>query len=192
MLAQTISAEESKAFVLSAVALSASLFNIAFWFGVFGTIFFEHLFFIWVASTVAVVASLFVPPVDALPAFVSWRGRILLLVPSFWLIMEALGDAQVWAGAHSALYWIAAVITVALTLPYLVYVLVLVAVPDVDRLRNLKLRIALISIAAGIALAGFAIGRNHPVFLTCYDFKVAGDDVPDNCRIATPDTRSDQ
>ena len=34
-------------------------FSIAFYYGVFGTIFFEHLFYVWVASTVALAASLF-------------------------------------------------------------------------------------------------------------------------------------
>ena len=74
-----VSEQEAKAFMLSAIALAAGIFNIAFWYGVFETIFFEHLFYVWVAATVALTASMLVPPVDALPAFVSWRGRFLLL-----------------------------------------------------------------------------------------------------------------
>ena len=66
-----ISDQESRAFVLSAIALSTGVFNIAFWYGVFETVFFEHLFYIWVASSVALAASVLVPPVDALPALVS-------------------------------------------------------------------------------------------------------------------------
>lgn len=178
----TISASEAKAFVLSAVALSASLFNIGFWYGVFDTIFFEHLFFIWVAATVALIASLFVPTVDALPGFVSWRGRIVLLIPSVWLTMEAMNGSWLVSSSNSHWYWLAAVATAVLSLPYVLYVLVLVAVPDVERLTQPRLKLALVTIAGATTLAGLSIGSNHATFLTCQDFKVAGDDVPANCR----------
>lgn len=184
MSMSSISEAESKAFVLSAIALSASLFDITFWFGVFGTVFFEHLFFVWVASTVALIASLFVPPIDALPAIVSWRGRIILLVPTLWLILEAMSNlTPTLHAAIGPLDWLIAVIAVGVSLPYLIYILVLVIVPDIDRLQHPKLRAALVSIAAMIAVCGFSIGQNHFVFLTCNDFKVAGDDIPDNCRM---------
>ena len=59
--------QEARAFVLSATALSTSVFNIAFWYGVFKTVFFEHLFYIWVTSSVALAASMLVPPLNARP-----------------------------------------------------------------------------------------------------------------------------
>ncbi|MFY0610895.1 MAG: hypothetical protein JXQ99_05170 [Hyphomicrobiaceae bacterium] len=176
-----ISDSEARAFVLSAIALSAGIFNIAFWYGVFETVFFEHLFYIWVAATVALVASMLVPPVDALPAFVSWRGRFVLLLPTVWLILEAAWAGQV-VGGDDRLLWVVSIAVVVLTLPYIVCVLVLVAVPDVEQLRAPKLRVALVAFALATAVAGVAIGQNHPLFLTCTDFKVAGDDVPPNCR----------
>ena len=42
---------ETRAFMLSSIAKSASVFSIAFFYGVFGTTFFEHLFYVWVAAT---------------------------------------------------------------------------------------------------------------------------------------------
>ena len=178
-----ISDQEAKAFVLSCVALSVAAFNIAFWYGVFGTVFFEHLFYIWVVATVALAASLLVPPVRALPKFVSWHGRFVLILPTLWLLLEAAlnatgssSDIQQW------MLWGLAIAVVLLTLPYLVYVLVMIAVPDIDQLRSPTLRAALFGFALTIAIAGFAIGKNHPLFLTCRDFKVAGSDVPENCR----------
>ncbi len=178
-----IGEQEAKAFILSAVALSAGVFNITFWFGVFETVFFEHLFYIWVASTVALVASMFVPPVDALPALVSWRGRFVLILPTLWLLIEATTDTSATTAFWDdrALLVLSAVI-VLFTLPYLIYVLVLLAVPDIDQLRTPVLRYVLIGLVTAMAFAGVAIGKNHPVFLTCNDFKVAGDDIPDNCR----------
>ena len=72
------SPQEARAFMLSSIAISTGIFGIAFWYGVFGTVFFDHVFYVWVAATVALVASLFVPPVDTLPSFMSWRGRFVL------------------------------------------------------------------------------------------------------------------
>ena len=182
---QQISSEEARAFVLSTIALTSGAFTIAFWYGVFNTIFFEHLFYIWVTATVALIASLFVPPLDALPAFMSWRGRFVLALPSVWIMMSFLGDGDHGGAATVAfIEWVVTVATVVLTLPYLLYVLILVIVPDIEQIRSTRLLFAMVSITVAIACAGYGIGRNHPTFLTCYDFKVSGSDVPDNCRKA--------
>ncbi len=182
-VATHVTPQEARAFVLSSIAISAGIFGIAFWYGVFGTVFFEHLLYVWVAATVALVASLFVPPVDALPSFMSWRGRFVLALPSVWLLMVAIeGEASLIQAQVDWAEWILTVAILAMTLPYLVYVLVMVAVPDIESLTQPKLRVAVWAIAIAIALAGYAIGANHPRFLSCYDFKVSGSNVPDNCR----------
>ena len=177
-----ISPEESRAFVLSAIAVSSSVFGIAFFYGVFGTVFFEHLFYIWVASTVALVASLFVPPFDALPAFISWRGRFVLILPTLLMLWLFFSDnPSLNIESTSWAEWALAIAIVGLTLPYLLYVLIMVAVPDVERLTTPKLRTALVGIALGVVLAGYAIGRHHNHFITCYDFAISGNFVPKNC-----------
>ena len=78
--------------------------------------------------------------------------------------------------------WSVSIAVIFLTLPYLVYVLVLVAVPDVEQLRTPKLRFALIALTLVTGLSGVAIGKNHRLFLTCNDFRIAGDEIPQNCR----------
>lgn len=184
-----ISSEEARAFVLSTIALTSGAFTISFWYGVFGTIFFEHLFYIWVTATVALVASLFVPPLDALPAFMSWRGRFVLALPSVWIMIAFIGNGE--PGGNStaaAIEWLLTIATVVLTLPYLLYVLILVIVPDIEQIKSTRLLFAMISITIAIACAGYGIGRNHPSFLTCYDFKVSDSDIPQNCRNAVSGT----
>jgi len=183
---QAISSEESRAFVLSAIAISTGVFGIAFFYGVFGTVFFEHLFYVWVASTVALVASLFVPPVDALPAFISWRGRFVLILPTVFLFWLYFADSPSLNIATSGwVEWVLAIAIMGLTLPYLIFVLIMVAVPDVERLTTPTLRFAIIGIAFAVVLAGYAIGQNHNHFITCYDFEISGNFVPKNCRQAT-------
>lgn len=182
--ATSINEDEARAFVLSAIVLSSSVFGIAFWYGVFNTVFFEHIFYIWVAATVALVASLLVPPIDALPAFMSWRGRIVLVLPSISMLWLGFGDGGVTDMAQAD--WITWFITIAvlvLTLPYLLYVLVMVVVPDIDKLKHARLRTATIVITVAVALVGYAIGRHHERFLTCYDFRVSGSDIPENCTL---------
>ena len=180
-----ISDQEAKAFVLSAIALSAGVFPIAFWYGVFETVFFEHLFYVWVASSVALAASMLVPPVDALPAFVSWRGRVVLILPTLWLLLEAATNST--ASLTPFDDWLLlglAVAVVVVTLPYLIYVVVLITVPDIERLSAPTLRCAIVGCALAAAVAGVTIGTNHRLFLTCYDFKVAGDNIPKDCHEA--------
>lgn len=178
-----VSTEESRAFVLSSIAIATGVFGISFFYGVFGTVFFEHLFYVWVASTVALLASLFVPPVDALPAFISWRGRFVLGLPTvlmIWLYFDDNPSLNIAAGGW--IEWILAITIFGLTLPYLLFVLIMVAVPDVERLTQPRLRAAVVGIALAVVLAGYGIGRNHDRFITCYDFQVSGNFVPENCR----------
>jgi hypothetical protein len=66
----------------------------------------------------------------------------------------------------------------------LLYVIIVAVVPDIDRLTHTKLRVALLGILLVTGMAGFVIGKNHSLFLTCEDFKVGGHDIPANCRKA--------
>ena len=184
-LKSEISEQEAKVFVLSAVGLSAGVFNVAFWYGVFETVFFEQLFYVWVASTVALAASMLVPQFRKLPALVTWRGRFVLVLPTLWLLLEAITSPSASVSTlDDWLLWAVSVAAALLTLPYLIYVLVVITIPDIESLRTPALRSALFGFAAVVAVLGVAIGKNHPLFLTCSDFKVAGSDVPDNCRNA--------
>ncbi|KNG92114.1 hypothetical protein [Pseudaestuariivita atlantica] len=182
---------EARAFMLSTIAISTSVFGIAFFYGVFNTIFFEHLFYVWVASTVAMVASLFVPPVDGLPGLVSWRGRFVLILPSVlmaWLLFSESPSLDI---AETGWFeWLLALVVVGLSLPYLLVVLIVVAIPDVDQLRQPRLRGAILAICLATVIAGFLVGRYHYRFITCHDFAVSGNFVPDNCLKARPGTGS--
>ena len=139
----------------------------AFWYGVFGTIFFEHLFYVWVAATVALLASLFVPRIETPPIKLPWRGRFVLALPTVWLVLSAFIDIEAYRpdSPGSWALWVVAVASAFLTLPYLLYVIIVAVVPDINRLKNTKLRVALCGIVLVTAIAGFVIGKNHPLFL---------------------------
>ena len=181
-----ISRAEAKVFVISAIVLSTTVSYIAFWYGVFGTIFFDYLFYVWIAATAALLASLFIPQMETPPLKLPWRGRFILALPTVWLVLSTFIDVEAYR-PDSPGTWVLWVVTLAsafLTLPYLLYVIIVAVVPDIDRFTHTKLRVALLGILLVTGMAGFVIGKNHSLFLTCEDFKVGGHDIPANCRKA--------
>jgi len=79
-----------KIFLLSTISLSVAVWDVAFNYGAFDTIFFDKVFFVWAASTAALLASLFVPPPPDRRLLVGWRGRFLLLVPTVWVVIHLI------------------------------------------------------------------------------------------------------
>lgn len=181
-----ISRPEAKVFAISAIVLSASISSAAFWYGVFGAIFFTHLLYVWAAATAALLASFFVPRMDTPAVRLPWRGRFLLALPTVWLVLSAFIDIEAYRpeSLSSWVLWVLALASAFLTLPYLLYVVIAAVVPDIDRLTHRTLRVALLGILVFMAVVGFVIGKNHRLFLTCENFKVGGHDIPQNCRRA--------
>jgi len=184
-----ISRAEAKVFVISAIVLSTTVSYIAFWYGVFGTIFFDYLLYVWIAATAALLASLFIPQMETPPLKLPWRGRFILALPTVWLVLSTFIDVEAYRpdSPGTWVFWVVTLASAFLTLPYLLYVIIVAVVPDIDRLTHTKLRVALLGILLVMAMAGFVIGKNHPLFLTCENFKVGGHDIPRNCRKADGD-----
>jgi len=163
-----ISGAEAKVFVISAIALSATVANAAFWYGVFGKIFFTHLLYVWIAATAALLASLFIPQMETPLLKLPWRGRFILALPTVWLVLAAFIDVEAYRpnSLGTLALWLVTLASAFLTLPYLLYVVIVAVVPDIDRLTHTKLRVALLGIVLVMGVAGFVIGTNHPRFLT--------------------------
>lgn len=178
---QSVTEADFKIFTLSAIGMSIAVWDVTFFLGVFDTIFFDKIFAIWVASTAALFASVFMPPPDVdLP--ISWTGRFVLILPTVWILaslIDNVGFSE--AMADSLTFWISILIGL-LTLPYMLYVAVLMVTPDLVSLRNKALVVALFGIVIFIGAMGFAVGRNNHLFLTCHDFQVSGNDLPEHCR----------
>jgi len=183
---KAISGAEAKVFVIAAIALSATVANAAFWYGVFGEIFFTNLLYVWLAATAALLASLFIPQMETPLLKLPWRGRFILALPTVWLVLDAFIDVEAYTPNTPGTWvlWLVTLASAFLTLPYLLYIIIVAVVPDIDRLTHTKLRVALLGIVLVMGMAGFAIGKNHPRFLTCENFKVGGHDIPKNCRKA--------
>lgn len=173
---------EVKIFLLSTISLSVAVWDIAFNYGVFNTVFFDKVFTVWAASSAALLASLFVPPPPDRRYLISWRGRFILLLPTLWIGILLLAGEPL-AGEPTDIVLTGLSIAVGLvTLPYTLYVLIIILTPDLINLRNPRYVAAMLLIVALIGVTGFAVGRQNDLFLTCEDFVVSGSDSPPRCK----------
>lgn len=147
----------------------------AFTLGTWGAVFFEQVLALWAASTAAFVMVVLKEGVRSLPAAVT----ATLLLPSLWIGLSFLPvpDGTVLSEAIS---WFGAGITLV-GLPFMLWVLLMVTRPDVVEVVSARTWTVAGLAVALVALASFGLGRLHPQFLTCDDFRISGNDVPATC-----------
>jgi hypothetical protein len=163
-----------RATLIIAVATATGAFAIGFNFGAFDVVFFDALQSIWVISSIVLVASFIT---NLRPKH--WLGRLILLIPSVWVIMAWIADPAGEDATSDVLFTITLLLTLV-TLPFIAWVLVSAINPDFLELPRPN-RIAIITALVVFALVGFGMGRHNDLFLNCDDFKISGNDLPDNC-----------
>lgn len=171
---------EMRTFVLSAIAMSVATWDIAFFLGVFGTIFFEKVFAIWAAATAALLASFLLPGLKR-KSGIGWKGRIVLAVPSMWLLVGLADNVGIQTVMHSQVLFALAIATGVIALPYMLYIAILMVTPDLLQVRSPRRVVGLVGIVFTVAALSFAAGRGNHLFLTCQDFEVSGNDLPAHC-----------
>ena len=169
----------TKQFILTTVGLSLVVWDISFNLGAFKTIFFDKLFFIWTVCTVVLLTLIFLPR-TVRP--IGWPGFIAMLVPSMWLLFSGVNDKLAQSPVLDLIETGLLVIITLLCLPYIGYVIISVSQSGVLSIQPRNLVMVLIAITLFIGLAGYLIGANNDLFLTCQDFKVSGSELPINCR----------
>ena len=169
-----------KVFILSAVAVSLTTWNIAFSLGAYNTIFFDRLFAIWVINFAVLLACLFLPRAER-P--ISGWGIAALSTPTLWLILSAVQIQQEqWTWLDNTIYLISILLLVT-CLPYVVYVVVIITQEEALRIRPRRLLYALIIIAIAMSILGYLMGAYNELLMTCHDFEVAGWFKPENCHV---------
>ncbi|MEO1225022.1 MAG: hypothetical protein AAFX92_12395 [Pseudomonadota bacterium] len=178
---QAASGDDMKIFFVSAIAISAAIWDIGFNLGAFSTVFFDKLFLIWAVSTAAFLASLFVTPPAEVPPLVSWRGRFLLILPTVWLLLTALERAGLLPGLLPTVLWAISLLVGVISLPYTLYIVIVAVTPDLVAMKNRRLWTALVLVVAAVFAISLAIGYANQLFLDCADFRVSGNDLPPRC-----------
>lgn len=169
-----------RATLLVAVGSATVAFMLGFNGGAFGVIFFDQLLIIWVIATIVFVGSI----VSDLPPS-TWPRRLILLTPSLWVIAAAIDNAIEGSSGEGVVFALTVVVTLA-ALPFAGWVLVAAINADFTELpmRNKLIVIAAVAVAV---VVGFGIGARNDLLLNCNDFKVSGNDLPENCLQLAPE-----
>jgi hypothetical protein len=162
---------DKKAFLISALSIGVAVWDIAFFLGVHGTIFFEKLFAVWVAATVISLISIFWPQMIG-GEILGNRGRIALALPTVWLILTVIDPSSTWIVLASG------IVVALVALPYMLVIVVSVAFGGTQNRRQWA---ALACIAVFFGAVGYIAGLYNELLLSCWDFQVSGNQVPTHC-----------
>ena len=168
---------QSRRFVVATVGACIAVWGVAFELGVWGEIFYSRLFNIWVISLAVLLAILFLPEAKA-P--VNWLGKLALAFPTVWLILTFLNDQVLNLTMGAWVGFLFGLVISVLCLPYFIYVLITLLDQDALSLGR-ELLTLMIVIVIIVGVAGFTIGKYNRFFMTCHNFEIHGDYVPDNC-----------
>ncbi len=167
-----------RAFILIVVAIAYPAWDFGFEIGAYGHLFFEKIFVAWSISTALFVVLLVVPKDKIRVPTVAWFATA---VPSVWLVLalviRAAPEVKLLGYALTASGFVAYLAC----FPYVIYMAVSIAYPELLRVPRRRSQVALAAIILGLVAAGFVIGKNHPYLLTCQDFEISGNYVPDEC-----------
>lgn len=176
LITQRLNAK-TKSFLLAAVAVSLTMWNLSFNLGAFSTIFFESIFTAWITASATFLGCLLLPPSQS-P--VDRRGLTIMAIPTVGFIFTFIENNT--ANSFLDLLGIAiAIVSYVFCLPYTIFIIFSITQADLVKLSR-KMTIKLISIAAIVGVLGYFIGSHNYLFLDCDDFKVSGNDIPANCR----------
>lgn len=167
---------ELRTLLVTAVGASVAIWDIAFWLGAHGTIFYSKIFTLWASATAILLVALFVPRRDR---FLNKWGIFALLTPTIWFGINALSPTVTW-DFYDQLVWLLALGTFVVTIPYILYILFQLVETDALNLSP-AYRNRLILIILIIALIALFVGANHQYFVSCQQFTIAGDAAPADC-----------
>lgn len=167
---------ELRTMIVAAIGGAVTVWDIAFWLGVHGTIFYGKIFTLWASATAVLLVALLAPKEDR---FLNSWGIIALLSPTIWFVVNALTPLvdPTW---FDTLVWLFSLANFIFTIPYILYILAQLVESDAIELSP-AYRNRLIGIMFIIASIGFLVGSNHQSFVSCEQFAIAGDTAPADC-----------
>ena len=163
-----------RATLLIAVGSASVAFMLGFNYGAFGVVFFDQVFTVWVVATIVFVASIFTRLEPQ-----TWPRRLVLVIPSFWLILSWLNNNTDLERIDDFTIVFTVVVTLV-PLPFVGWILITTINSEFAELprRNKAVVIATVGL---FLVAGLVLGARNDLVLDCDDFKVSGNDLPDNC-----------
>lgn len=173
---------EFRGFFATSMAASVYVWNATFELGAYRTIFFYREDEYLVLATVVLVGVLVVRH--------QIRERPWLfaaIAPPALLLLFRLASPDKHPDGVLGVVSNVLVVLNGLALPLMVWVIARLLAPDYFEVRGARLKLAVVAILVGIAVAGFLAGNFNYRYLSCEDFEVAGLEPPDNCHPDPPD-----
>ncbi len=159
--------------LITAGSASVAL-TVGFNLGAFGVIFFDQLLVVWVVATIVLVSSI----VSDLPPS-TWPRRLVLLVPSLWLIAAWIDNAYTFDRSERVVFALTVTVTM-FVLPAVAWLLITVINTDFADLPGRKKGIVIAAVGLSMII-GYGLGARNDMFLDCDDFKISGNHLPANC-----------
>ena len=176
-MTRAFSGEEAGTFFLASIGLSLVTWRISFTLGAYGEVFYTDFLSIWFVSLASLVAIFVVGRTADGTRYLTWWGTLLFSLPT--VVMTS----AIWSTTPQALSYLALLLLPAI--PYTAYILVSVAVPEAAELHSKRLFRWLVVIVIVIVVfvngVSFLVGKYNFAFMTCVDFSIAGDHLPENC-----------
>ena len=171
-----------RSFILIGVAVAYPAWDVGFELGAFGRIFFEKLFMVWAISTALLISLLILPNKKRKVPYVAFA---VTAFPSVWLILAMLARTSPDSADLRLFLFLTGLVSYLACFPYALYMAISVAYPELLSAKRPRPKVTLLSIIVLLFVAGYAIGRHHPRFITCEDFAFSGQHVPENCQPET-------
>jgi putative Mn2+ efflux pump MntP len=164
--------------ILISVATSYFAWDLGFEFGAHGALFFEKIFFIWCISLALLLIFIIIPRrILPVPRKLWWATAI----PTAWVLIGLANRAAPDDIFIRYALTVFGMLAVLICLPYTVYVVVSVIYPEFARMKGRAPKVGIVVVVGIMTLIGYVVGENHAHFLTCEDFAVAGQAVPEDC-----------
>lgn len=179
-MAERFASAQSKHFFVAAIALAITIWPTGFNLGAFGTIFFDSLLEIWVISLAALLAGLLMDRRKD-TNLLNRRDALVLCLPSIWLLTTMLG----FESSSVATRWLNGILTLItgfVAVPYILHLLMPIAMPELAEVRGIRRVLNLVLLTVLIGCASFALGYRNDLVMSCADFAVSGNAEPTNCR----------
>ena len=167
--------------ILISTAVSYFAWDLGFEIGAHGTVFFEKVFLVWSMTLALLLIFIIIPRRILRVPRTLW---VATAIPTLWVLIGLANRAAPDELAFRFALTVLGFLAVLFCFPYVAYVVISVIYPDFARMKGLAPKVGIVVVLTTMIAIGYLVGSNHDRFLTCEDFKVAGQDVPADC---TPD-----
>lgn len=163
---------------LAAITLGLLTWPIAFNLGAYGEIFYTNIFQVVVASAILLVI---VVVNDAVDGPRRWIVRSALAAPMVWLLAAGYVVGSTSEALDRPVFAVSLGVILAVSVPLTLRLLVDVAMPELSLAGSRRMTLSIVALVVVLGVIGFAVGRQHPRFMTCSDFAIAGSAEPEGC-----------